>query len=80
MEKELTKETTPLKDCCKKLEGIRVIRNTVDEYVKDGKSYKADKMISESITILCGECYLKVPAGKRLNAILKGLSECLLGE
>ncbi|GAG62593.1 unnamed protein product, partial [marine sediment metagenome] len=49
------------------------IRNLTDEYVKVGKSYKDDRMISESITVLCGECFLQVPAGKRLTRILKGL-------
>lgn len=76
MEKTSKKdEPTPIKDCCKKLTKIRVIRNLVDEYTKVGKSYKADKVISESITVLCGECFLKVPASKRLTTILKGLSE-----
>jgi len=76
----LGKEQPKVKPCCKKLGRIRVIRNLVDEYAKDGKTYKADKPISESITVLCAECYLIVPAGKRLKAILKGLSEGLPGE
>ncbi len=77
---ELDKEQPKVKPCCKKLGRIRVIKGLVDEYVKDGKTYKADKLISESITVLCGECFLKVPAGKRLTAISKGLSEGLPGE
>ncbi len=80
MEKKKKSKSEPLRDCCKKLTKIRVIRNLVDEYAKDGKTYKATKPISESITVLCAECFLIVPAGKQLTAISKGLSEGLPGE
>ncbi|MHA1288235.1 MAG: hypothetical protein ACTSPB_12600 [Candidatus Thorarchaeota archaeon] len=80
MVKEKKRKSAPLKDCCNDLKKIRVIRNLVNEYTKVGKYYKATKPISESVTVLCGECFLKVPAGKRLTAILKGLSESLPGE
>ena len=76
----LGKEQPKVKDCCKKLTTIRVITNLVDEYTKVGKTYKATKPISGSATVLCGECFLIVPAGKRLKKILKGLSEGLPGE
>lgn len=77
MKKEPKSKPEPRKKCCEQLGRIQVINNTVDEYVKVGKSYKADKPISESVTVLCGECYLIVPAGKRLTAIQKGLSRGL---